>query len=291
LDSAAAGDWIWSQPAQRGTAQAVYIEDNIFSGTGKASQVVDITWGAKYVLRYNTIHNPWISTHSGCTNGYRDPLWVEIYKNRFTDDGNRYGGSQIEMRSVSGVIWGNTSSATLGTYVSSIDHERSYRTDCNVSNSKYNARCDGTRAWDENLGLHGYRCLGQPGWGAPQASDMRAYTFAGVFNWGNLNNNVPIDMIIVNDNGYTSEHLKAGRELFNASDMAIGPIASRPSTCSVGPPRSVYVSTDENAIGAAIYICTAQNVWTKHYEPYTYPHPIISGQSEIDSPKNLRITN
>ena len=47
LDAVECGDWIWSQPPQRGTAQAVYIEDNVFSGTGTASQVIDARWGAK----------------------------------------------------------------------------------------------------------------------------------------------------------------------------------------------------------------------------------------------------
>src|SRR3990172_903010 len=129
----------------------------------------------KYVLRYNTIHNPWITTHSGCTNGGRDPIWVEIYKNTFTDDANRFWTS-VHLRSVSGLVWGNTSAVPLnngfGIY---IDHERSYAS----CSGPYGPMCNGTRAWDENAGLHGYRCLGQPGWGQPQASNMSAATFQG----------------------------------------------------------------------------------------------------------------
>jgi len=71
LDPRAPEDWIWSQPPQRGTAEAVYIEDNVFAGTKTYSQVIDARWGARYVVRYNTIHNPRISTHSGCTNNGR----------------------------------------------------------------------------------------------------------------------------------------------------------------------------------------------------------------------------
>jgi hypothetical protein len=73
LDTVASGDWIWSQPAQRGTAQAVYIEDNVFSGNNTASQVVDTQYGGKAVVRYNTINNPWIATHSACTNSGETP--------------------------------------------------------------------------------------------------------------------------------------------------------------------------------------------------------------------------
>jgi hypothetical protein len=281
-----AGDWIWSQPAQRGTAQAVYIESNVFSGNGTASQVVDGRWGMKYVLRYNTIHNPWISTHSACTNLGRDPIWVEIYKNTFTDDPNHYTGSQIEMRSVSGVIWGNASSGTLNNYYISVDHERSWKT----CSGPYGGWCDGTQSFDGNTGLHGYVCLGQPGWGQPQASDMRAYTFQGIFAWGNTNGGSAVELGIANNLSYSPEHLIAGREFFIASNMTIGLIGNRPSTCSPGPSnRSIYVSTDENSQGATIYVCTATNVWTKHWEPYEYPHPLRLSDKTPKYPPNVRV--
>ena len=275
FDAVASGDWVWSQPGQRGTAQAVYVEDNIFSGTQTASQVVDTQYGAKVVVRYNTIHNPWISTHSGCTNGGRNSPWTEVYRNKFTDDVNQYGGSPIEMRSTSGVIWGNMSATRLNNYVISIDHERSYRTDCS---GPYGGRADGTRSYDGNTGLHGYRALGQPGWGPPQVTNMSNPSFAGIFAWGNLNGGSLTNLVIVNNNGFTSEHLQSGREFFNESNMTSGTIANRPSTCSVGPPRSVYVSTNENSQGATIYVCIATNVWTKHWEPFIYPHPLIENR-------------
>jgi hypothetical protein len=287
------GDWIWSQPAQRGTAQAVYIESNVFSGIGAASQVVDGRWGMKYVLRYNTIHNPWISTHSACTNRGREPIWVEIYKNTFTDDGNNYGGSQVEMRSVSGIAWGNTAANKLNKYAISVDHERSSK-DCAAStgNINYGGWCNGTQSIDGNtVSLHGYVCLGQPGWGQPQATDMRAYTFQGVFAWGNTDGGSPLDLDIANNSTYSAEHLVAGREYFNASNMTIGPIGNRPATCSPGPSnRSVYASTDENPQGATVYACTAPDVWTKHWEPYEYPHPLRLSGKTPGYPPNVRVS-
>jgi hypothetical protein len=281
------GDWIWSQPAQRGTAQAVYIENNIFSGSGAASQVVDGRWGMKYVLRYNAIHNPWISTHSACTNSGRDPIWAEIYKNTFTSDANYYSGPQVEMRSVSGIIWGNTSAAALNKYIITVDHERSSR-DCA---GPFGGWCNGTQGFDGNTGLHGHVCLGQPGWGQPQASDMRAYTFQGVFAWGNTDGGSLVDLGIANNASYSPEHLIAGREYFNASDMAIGPIANRPATCFPGPAnRSVYVSTDENPQGATIYVCTAPNAWSRHWEPYEYPHPLHLSDKAANYPPNVKVS-
>ncbi len=277
IDPIACGDWVWSQPAQRGTAQALYIEDNTFSDAPGAatSQVIDCRWGCKYVLRFNTINNPWISTHSGCTNGGRDPIWQEIYNNTFTQPGTPYGGNEIEMRSTSGVIFGNTSSSPIQ-FIISLDHERSYRTDCA---GPYGGRADGTRSWDGNTsGQMAWRALGQPGWGPLQAGNMSQYTFAGVFAWGNLNGGSLVNLNIANNNGNTPMHVKSRREYFNSTDISSGSLAGRPGTCTAGPDgRSIYRATDQNSFGVSLYVCSAPNVWTLHYQPYTYPHPLQAG--------------
>jgi len=269
IDPLAGGDWIWSQPAQRGTQQAVYIEDNVFSGNGQHSQVVDSRWGAKYVLRYNTIHNPWISTHSACTNNGRDPIWTEVYRNEFTDDNNRYY-LPVEMRSTSGIIWDNNAKSPLDVFRIGIDHERSYKS----CSGPFGHQCDGGASFDENSGANGYRCLGQPGWGPPQGNDMSTYSFAGLFAWDNFNAGTLVDLHISNNNPYTSQHLQFGRELFNSGDMSKGPISKRPTNCNPGEARDTYISTDENSQGATLYVCSDSDTWTKHWEPFTYPHPL-----------------
>lgn len=275
-DQVASGDRVWSQPAERGSQRMVYIEDNTFSGSpgGAASQVVDTQYGGQVVVRYNMVHNPWISTHSGCTNNGRNTPWVEIYRNTFTEDGDRYSGNAVELRSTSGVVWGNSSATDLVNFNIGVDHERSWRTDCGGA---YGGQADGTRAFDENLGPHGHRALGQPGWGPPQNGNMNEATFAGVFAWENLNNGVLSDLFIANNFGYSSEHMQFGRELFNAADVTVGPLAARPLTCTVGPPRSVFISTDENTQGPVVHVASAANVWSRQWEPFCYPHPLVSG--------------
>jgi hypothetical protein len=100
-----------------------------------------------------------------------------------------------------------------------------------------------------------------------------------------------VDLSIANNNPYTSEHLVAGREFFNASDMKIGKIGDRPGTCSPGPSnRSIYVSTDENPQGATIYVCTSPDVWTRHWEPFEYPHPLRLSEKKPNYPANVRVT-
>lgn len=283
----AAGNWIWLQPAERGSAQAVYVEDNTFNNTqGQGAQMIEGEMGAKYVMRYNTFHNMWASTHSGCTLNARNAVWVEIYGNTSTADANAPFRA-IELRSVSGIVWNNSVGATNSNI--HMDFERAWRNNC--GSVIWNPKCDGTRSIDENTNV-GYRCLGQPGWGQPQISDMSAATFQGVFAWSNTRGGSPQDLTLTNSSAtpspnYQTTYLVAGRDYFNSSDMTIGLIANRPSTCNAGPTnRDVYLSTDENSQGATLYVCTAPNIWTKHWEPFTYPHPLTVGPPA--PPTNLR---
>jgi hypothetical protein len=119
---------------------------------------------------------------------------------------------------------------------------------------------------------------------------MSAYTFAGMFEWQNTQGGTDVDIELFGS-GFESTHLVAGREFFNSAEhITVGPIAGRPSSCSSGVPRSVYVSTDENAQGATLYVCTATNIWTKHWEPFMYPHPITAGSTiPPQPPTNLQI--
>ncbi len=80
--------------------------------------------------------------------------------------------------------------------------------------------------------------------------------------------------------------------VFNGSGLSnvgggvgAGPLASRPSACTVGVG---YWATDQsisdlsgmvgsspaNPISGTLYKCTSTNTWTTYYTPYTYPHPL-----------------
>lgn len=67
-----------------------------------------------------------------------------------------------------------------------------------------------------------------------------------------------------------------------------GALASRPTTCTAGPggtygasPKGsygvAYWATDANSGNGELYVCTSSNTWTPIYQPYTYPHPLVSG--------------
>lgn len=75
-----------------------------------------------------------------------------------------------------------------------------------------------------------------------------------------------------------------------------GPLLSRPTNCTAGPGGTfntspavtgnptpsygvAYFATDANSGNGELYVCTSTNTWTAIYQPYTYPHPLVSGPS------------
>lgn len=78
-----------------------------------------------------------------------------------------------------------------------------------------------------------------------------------------------------------------------AHGTGFGLLSARPSTCNAGPGGTygtsptgsygvAYFATDANSGNGELYICTAgvagtSGTWTGIYQPYTYPHPLISG--------------
>jgi hypothetical protein len=75
-----------------------------------------------------------------------------------------------------------------------------------------------------------------------------------------------------------------------AAGTGYGPLANRPSNCKAGPGGThftsptgsygvAYFATDANGGNGELYVCTSSNTWTPIYQPYTYPHPLVSGNS------------
>lgn len=86
-------------------------------------------------------------------------------------------------------------------------------------------------------------------------------------------------------NNSATPHIRNNRDVHQhnaafdgTAGVGVGPIASRPATCSVG---AAYWATDEGDWNTTteepsgrLYKCTAPNTWTLYYEPFTYPHPL-----------------
>jgi hypothetical protein len=98
----------WNGPATLGSAEAVFIEDNLFDRNRHCVAADD---GAIYVARYNRVKDNYQDAAAFDAHGLT-PSWprgtrsVEIYKNVVTNAITRWAGAGI--RGGGGVIWGNT---------------------------------------------------------------------------------------------------------------------------------------------------------------------------------------
>jgi len=151
-------------------------------------------------------------------------------------------------------------------------------------------------------------CIDQPGHGAgnyisgtpPSATGYPGQALDPIYQWGDFNTggaqvNNPIGSgsgkIIANRDYYpqASGMQTSPTSPFNGtSGTGWGTLADRPTTCT---PQVGYWATDQgnwNQSGSGgqgeLFVCTATNTWALHYEPYTYPHPLIAGNTTSGNP-------
>lgn len=88
-------------------------------------------------------------------------------------------------------------------------------------------------------------------------------------------------------------YIKRHREYYDDADTSAGTLAARPTTCT---PGFAYFATDGGgnwnttngpSADGALYRCTAPNVWSHHYTPLSFPHPLAA--SPLSAPTNLRV--
>lgn len=105
----------WQTPANYGTSGAVFIENNIFDGTG---YVCDANSNSRMVVRYNTIRSKMkVDGHGVASNSpARGVRWMEVYGNNWTTQG--VGAALLELRGGGLRVFNNTTnnSAENGDY-------------------------------------------------------------------------------------------------------------------------------------------------------------------------------
>jgi hypothetical protein len=86
--------------------------------------------------------------------------------------------------------------------------------------------------------------------------------------------------------------LRENRDYYNQNDsfngtsgVGVGLLADRPKTCTAGvafwaTDQGEWDSTHSGPDGQ-LYVCTAPNTWTLYYKPFTYPHPLVSGEKRV----------
>lgn len=183
-----------------------------------------------------------------------------------------------------------------------------YRTE-GLGQSPWN-NCDGTQPWDQVPWNATSECLDEPGTGQglllANATPVLASALgilcstAGlcwtqnaldpVYEAGDtgahLNSNITVsDPTRLAGHYYAevsqSAQTSATSPFNGTTGTGYGTLARRPATCATGVG---YWATDQGSWNTynssqegELFVCTSTNTWTMKYEPYTYPHPLVTG--------------
>jgi PKD repeat protein len=240
-----------NQTFQHGSADSLYIEDNdITLASSDTSQCCMVSGaGGRWCFRYNHIHA------TACPQG----LWPVLDAH-----GNTGVGGNLSLMGFE--AYGNT--VDIGTYNGRFTDQRGGR--ALVYNNNIITRGSVSIVVREE-----YLDSTSP---PATASDGETQHACNSYYWSNTKNtSTRIDPVIggtVDYGGSIGLVPQANRDFwfqgssFNGTTgMGVGPLASRPVTCTTGV---AYWATDEGKL----YVATATNVWTLYYTPYTYPHPL-----------------
>lgn len=292
-----------------GTANNMFVEDNtltITTMTNAGRGCVD-GWGSDAIVwRHNTTTNCLITQHGVVHSG--GPTNFELYSNSIIVNAGATGYTDCyrcfhHQGSGEFIAFDNQFTASGGKNGDAMEmtHYRS-ATPAAASYGTPPGRCDGTQGIDGNRAptgtYYGYPCWRQPG------RDNNA-NLKPMYVWNNRwsDTGAKIDMLVQNPWGATApavdDHIASNRDYYNAvsasaqssatspfngtSGMGYGTVANRPTTCTTGMETGGgvgYWATDESKL----YRCSATNTWTLHYQPYTYPHPLVTAGGASSTP-------
>ncbi len=303
-NSSTGGRYRWSEPLNLGDEHALYIEDNTFivtspSATNYINQV-DGGEGARTIARFNTFTGGRIESHGVQTENSRSVKRWEFYYNIFTSSPSDKQYRPFLIRGGTGMVFHNTTDGNYSINVINIDNLRSHQSDVYSGMPNWGP-CTGSSRVDGNQpDGEGYPCRDQIG----MSTDATLWDYSGTgpiqtkapaYFWGNTQNGSRLQ-VSLNCVGTAEECTRqATKQLVENRDWfqtPVGPfngtvgvgegtLANRPATCT---PGTAYWATDQgewnskhDGADGQLYKCTAQNTWTLQYTPYTYPHPLTTG--------------
>ncbi len=296
-----AGDNDWGGSLQ-GTAENLFVEDNVFNYANEnlAASGMDSWNGGRLVVRYNSITNARVAVHGVCHGG---PANLEVYNNTISNTSSD-GGYRIIHHQGSGefMVFNNALSPASSTMA--LLYYRSSN-----PNPEGCGTCDGSQSEDGNRSplatYHGYPGYRQPG--RTGNGSLRP-----IYLWNNryssTGNEASLSVESAGGTSLLEYHIVKNRDYYEAvsksaqtataspfsgtAGMGFGTLANRPTTCTTNSSESGggvgYFATDQGPQGI-LYRCSAANTWTVHYQPYTYPHPLVGGQASLVPPTGLRV--
>jgi len=263
-------DEMWATPGATydyGSANMFFFEDNLFYGFNQYLLITS-EMSARFCVRHNDFDGtemttgvyPAFDSHGNQPGAHCATMGVEIYENTLK---NNYGVYFYGQRGGKALVYNNDVIMTTGSA-------------WQVVRDEYNDGEDPVHHPPTNT-------AGQP----QHASDG--------YYWGNTRNGVrypgldpyvpqsvnysdPSDPYYYAPLAYKGVAPQENREFWHEQDsfdgrsgVGVGPLASRPSTCTVGVG---YWAIDTKTL----YKCTATNTWTAYYTSFAYPHPLRDRQ-------------
>ncbi|MGZ3770467.1 MAG: hypothetical protein ACXVCP_12340 [Bdellovibrio sp.] len=271
-----------------GSNNYMYFEDNILNETAYPGAtdglIAEQAFSGRYAFRYNRIilnavsyslfenhgHQGIGSADSGTTMG--SGFGVELYGNEVISNG--YSATFFKTRGGRSFVFNNT--------------------------------------MDKNFDINAY----DGSMTTCAQTFVREQTIYDNYFWGSRANLNGALATISTDNSYNvtcdgRDHIPTlGRDVMTdttSPGVSSGILANRPTTCTV---NQGYWATNQSTtslggmvgpnpatpISGTFYKCTATNTWTAIYQPYTYPHPLRSTDTNQNplavallAPKNLRV--
>jgi hypothetical protein len=308
------GDGSWADATQFGTDRFLFIEDNVFRNNGDGQPgITDSYAGSRFVVRYNQIFDCTVQTHgtesTGRTRGNRA---VEVYNNTFTGtDRNRFLGG---IRSGSCIFHDNT---IAGYWTGSSE----LTLQCYRAQDTFDTwgGADGTNAWDVNsgpfysgtvtaVGNHTVT-VGGSAWTANQwvGYTIRRDAGGSPLGFGEILSNTA-NAITFNYGVFNSLNFSVGDtfKIYHVDQAIDQPGRARGSLISGNPPsrpaswndqltepcyawNNVAGGTQQVGFGRGNLVVRPgehyfNNMPMPGYTPYTYPHPLVTGNQTSPTP-------
>ena len=319
-DTIGNGDGGFATPTNWGSSANWFEESNEING-GYGD---DCANAGRFVMRYNTFNGATVSSQTHSTKSDAGPQrgcrQFEEYHNYISAAGGAPLDAAAGSKQATALVWGNTLAGGYYRWLS-ICSDRNACESPEIATPNGWGSCgtgNGSGSnWDGNQPTiaTGYPCLDGIGRGYT-AQALNGANFPGRLNsvtrtvaWpqqyleplysfmNSIGSASPVEVDSGSVTVANQDYYLENGSFNGTTGTGYGFLSARPSTCTAGPGGTYYTSptgsygvayfaTDANGGQGELYVCTSTNTWTPIYEPYTYPHPLVSGSGTSGDPPN-----